>query len=221
VRLSGIAGVFGTIVNGIYTPTDTMNCLMPVYKKEATPSATDPPTTSSNKDKPPMETFLVFDDNYGPKSKAAWLVRTANGKVYARAVLPSGAPRCFPQELYMSADGKYRRSDVMWEMKSSVKVFGFRVRPAGAVHVLEPTATAHSKAASLKTAAAEAAPSSWAGLTLSALSPSLLRDVHDPREEVSHGKDEVPPCFPASLISPCSRPLEFVDLSAYLHTTDI
>ncbi|CAE7767239.1 rab18, partial [Symbiodinium microadriaticum] len=111
---------------------------MPIYRR----MIQQPGVVESKQKQTPQDMFLVFHDSYKPKSKlgvphGAWLVQTRAGKVYARAVLPLRAPPCYPQELYMSPDGKYRREDVVWEMKSSVKVFGFRVRPAGAVHLVD------------------------------------------------------------------------------------
>ena len=144
VILSGLVGVYGPIVNGLYTPTSTMNCGMPVYFKKLGASPLDSPIRQDKKAKSvkPVPTVLVYEDPHssGHKNKTGgacgvWMVRTLTGKVYARAVLPPEAPPCFPQELYMSPDGKYRRSDVVWEMKSSVRMFGFRARPAGAVQI--------------------------------------------------------------------------------------
>lgn len=139
IRLSGVSGVFGYLVNGLYTPSKSQHCSMPIYRKLMSPPSSK---EQAREHKAPADMFLVFHDSYKPRSKAgvshaAWLVQTREGKVYARAVLPLRAPPCYPQELYKSPDGKYRREDVAWEMRSSVKVFGFRVRPAGAVHVVD------------------------------------------------------------------------------------
>lgn len=181
VRLSGIIGVFGDIVNGVYAPTEATSCLMPIYKKVMNHPHTTDPSSPSGRSKL-VQTFLVFDDSFGPRSRAAWLVRTASGKIYARAVLPSGAPRCFPQELYMSADGKYRRSDVVWEMKSSVTMFGFRVRPAGAVHVVDGDRVESTP---------QAAESMLTSVTVSSLVPAVLRESHDLSEDRPASRDEV------------------------------
>lgn len=143
ISLSGMAGGYGSLVNGIYLPTHQFEDNWPVYKKALTQNNVD--------DNQNHEMFLCFQANYKKKRRnssssfthsthlilPSWIIKNNTGKVYARIVLPIEnksdleSNKFAIEKIQFTEKGK--RKDIQWEMRSSVGVLGFRKRPAGVV----------------------------------------------------------------------------------------
>lgn len=150
LSLSGMAGGYGQLINGIYIPTSQFEDNWPVYKKV--------PQNENNQHNNDM--FLCFQAFYKRKHKnsstnisnsnvnnldninsmttsSAWIIKNHLGKVYARIVLnvdnkiDLDSNKFAIEKLQFTEKGK--RKDIQWEMRSSVGVLGFRKRPGGVI----------------------------------------------------------------------------------------
>lgn len=134
ISISGIVGVYGSYVNGIYLPTDEFQNDWPIYRRVADSQAS------------PLEfqeMFLCFEIPPIPfagvameeskQMKSAWVIKNTKGIIYARCRLPNveNQKKIPPERIQFHGQGMLLRQDLCWEMRSSVDVFGFRKRFGG------------------------------------------------------------------------------------------
>jgi len=129
VKLSGISGTYATVVNGVYIPTRSKRSGQPVYRKVQTKDLETKNVI--------VDMLICFHCPYGQTDSSAWVVQSAVGKEFARLILPDGTLSCSLDQSQVDWNGK-RLPGLYWEMRSSLDMLGFRVRPGGLIRAVDP-----------------------------------------------------------------------------------
>lgn len=129
MKLSGISGTYATVVNGVYIPTRSKRSGQPVYRKVQTKDLETKNVI--------VDMLICFHCPYGQTDSSAWVVQSAVGKEFARLILPDGTLSCSLDQSQVDWNGK-RLPGLYWEMRSSLDMLGFRVRPGGLIRAVDP-----------------------------------------------------------------------------------